>query len=79
MVFSEPKRLPSDGMLEGVGIVYDAGLQLFKAKNGQFGSVAMDTALSKHTSVWELFSRGNIYPYLSNFWYRLIDTLFLRR
>ena len=35
LVFSEPKRLPSDGALNGVGIVYDAGLQLFKAKNEQ--------------------------------------------
>ena len=35
LVFSEPKRLPNAGVLEGVGIVYDPGLQLFKAKNEQ--------------------------------------------
>ena len=35
LVFSEPKRLPSDAVLQGVGIVYDAGLQLFKDKNDQ--------------------------------------------
>ena len=33
LVFSEPKRLPSDGVLDGVGIVYDACLQLFKDKD----------------------------------------------
>ena len=35
LVFSEPKRLPNAGFLKGVGIVYDAGLQLLKAKNDQ--------------------------------------------
>ena len=35
LVFSEPKRLPSDGVVEGVGVVYDAGLQIFKDKNDQ--------------------------------------------
>ena len=35
LFFSEPKRLPNAGVLEGVGIVYDAGLQLFKDKNEQ--------------------------------------------
>ena len=35
LVFSEPKRLPNAGVLKGVGIVYNAGLQLFKAKNDQ--------------------------------------------
>ena len=38
LVFSESKRLPNDGVLEGVGIVYDAGLQLFKARNDQSGT-----------------------------------------
>lgn len=32
LVFSETKRVPNDGVLEGLGIVYDAGLQLLKAK-----------------------------------------------
>ena len=35
LVFSEPKRLPNAGVLECVGIVYDAGLQLLKDKNDQ--------------------------------------------
>ena len=38
LVFSEPKRLPNDVVLEGVGIVYDASLQLFKARNDQSGT-----------------------------------------